>query len=340
MTDVRIEGPGRLAWEEAAPLDRPPGPGEVRVAVERITLCGSDFHLFHGSYGGPCRYPLRFGHEWSGRVLEAGPGTRICPGTRVTGDCSRWCGTCDRCAVDRNLCRRIEKFGITCDGFSTGVRVVEERYLYPDEHDLGADALALVEVFAVAWRGVARAGGAGGAERVLVVGAGPLGLAVALVLEHAAGREVELAESDPARARLVAGRFGGLRPAPPPAGPDGLRSYADLAEAGRYPVVFDCSGSAAGLDAALAACAPGGTMVAFGLSATAAARSDVLVAKGLTVRGSIGGTGAFPEAMALLAARRDLPERLVTHRLPARQAEAALAPAAPSGGRIKVQLVF
>lgn len=340
MMDLRIEGPRRLACRNHAPLDRAPGPGEVRVAVERVTLCGSDYRLFEGSYGGPCRYPLRFGHEWAGRVVQGGPGTRLAPGTRVTGDCSRWCGGCDRCAADRNLCRRVEKFGITCDGFSTPVRVVEERYLYPDEHGLGPGALALAEVFAVAWRAVERAGPAAPADPALVVGAGPLGVAVALVLRHARGAgAVDVTERDGERVRLAAGRFAEVRAVPPPPGlPEGC-GYAEMEEAARYPLVFDCSGSPAGLDAAAAACAPGGTVVALGLGGGAAVRGDLLVAKGLTVRGSIGGTGAFPQAMALLAAHRDIPERMVTRRLPARRARAALAPRR-RGGDLKVQLEF
>src|SRR5512132_2872444 len=66
-------------------------PGEARVDIRHLSLCGSDYKLFTGAYGGPCAYPLAFGHEWAGTVREVRDGSgRIRPGDVVTGDCSRW----------------------------------------------------------------------------------------------------------------------------------------------------------------------------------------------------------------------------------------------------------
>src|ERR1044072_3573375 len=86
---------------------------EVLVKVERVSLCGSDYRLFNGTYHSLATYSIRFGHEWSGTVVDIGAEvTKFEEGDRVTGDCSRWCGTCSFCQKDKNLCKRIEKYGI------------------------------------------------------------------------------------------------------------------------------------------------------------------------------------------------------------------------------------
>lgn len=347
----REKAPAPTEWLLAAPgciesrlprSARPSVPGEALVEVSRISLCGSDYKLFQGHYGGPRQYPLRFGHEWAGRVLEAAPGNRLAAGTRVTGDCSRWCGDCGMCAVDRNLCRDIEKFGITVDGFSTRQRLVEERYLYVADPGLGDEALALVELFAVALRGIQRAMPALEAAReVLIVGAGPLGLAIWLLLSWGGrGDSLHVIEASPEKAACILQRFPGLALVPGPSPTAGPRSYGELARSARYAVVFECSGASGGLEAAALAAAPRGTVVCLGLGAGAAAPTELVVTKGLTLVGSIGGTGCFPEAMHWLAAHEEEAVRLVTHRFPADLAARAFQETVGSPARIKVQLLF
>ena len=62
---------------------------EVLVRIRYVGICGSDIHLFNGTYNGPHSYPMRFGHEWSGVVEAVGSDvTRVEVGDVVTGDCS------------------------------------------------------------------------------------------------------------------------------------------------------------------------------------------------------------------------------------------------------------
>src|SRR5450830_1110049 len=78
---------------------------EVLIKVNNIGLCGSDIQLYNGTYKGPLNYPILFGHEWSGTVIETGKSVKkVAPGDRVTGDCSKFCGTCELCKYDKNLC--------------------------------------------------------------------------------------------------------------------------------------------------------------------------------------------------------------------------------------------
>ena len=123
---------------------------EVLIKVARISLCGSDIHLYKGTYSGPINYPVVFGHEWSGVVEETGAKvTRFKKGDKVTGDCSRYCSDCEYCQVDKNLCVNIEKYGITIDGASAGYVVRNQKYLYKLTRNVSLKAGALVEPIAV-----------------------------------------------------------------------------------------------------------------------------------------------------------------------------------------------
>jgi L-iditol 2-dehydrogenase len=276
--------------------------------------------------------------------VAASAGSRLRPGTQVTGDCSRWCGACELCERDRNLCRRIEKFGITTDGFAVRRRTVPERYLYADPHGLPADVLALCEIFAVALRGVGRALGSAAAppREALVVGGGALGIAVALLLRyHLELPAVWVLERDPGKLDLLRRRFSRLRWLEDAAEPRReSATYADLHRLARFPVVFECSGSASGLERALLLAGMGATVVDLGLGAARGVDSRLVVTKGLSLLGSIGGTGAFPAAMGFLARHRDVAARLITHRFEAEEAAAAFLCGAQEPGRLKVQLRF
>ena len=86
------------AQERAVPE---PKDGEVLIRVANVGSCGSDIHLYKGSYNGPHSYPMVFGHEWSGFVEKTGTGvTDLKAGDKVTGDCSCYCGTCPACCKD------------------------------------------------------------------------------------------------------------------------------------------------------------------------------------------------------------------------------------------------
>ena len=83
---------------------------EVLIKVSRISLCGSDIHLYNGTYSGPINYPIMFGHEWSGVVEKTGENvTKFKKGDKVSGDCSCYCSDCEYCQVDKNLCINQDK---------------------------------------------------------------------------------------------------------------------------------------------------------------------------------------------------------------------------------------
>ena len=188
MKGLLLKKPGDIELTEV-PVPRP-GKGEVLVKVDNIGLCGSDIHLYHGTYAGPRKYPLFFGHEWAGRVEDVGPGVSgFNRGDPVTGECALWCGKCFYCQMDRNLCQHIEKFGITVDGASRELFLQKSRYLHTVERNIDMSVLSLTEPLTVGCHGVAKAESAIGAlkdKRVLVMGAGTIGLSTLMVLKKLA----------------------------------------------------------------------------------------------------------------------------------------------------------
>src|SRR5215831_10775875 len=153
---LRLTAPGLIV---NAPLETPsPGGTQALVRIHTVGLCATDMALYSGTYKAPHKLPLCFGHEWSGIVEDVGYAVQnLRPGDRVVGECSLWCGKCDRCARNKNLCRSIEKFGITTDGAARTQVIVEERFLHRANSAMDMGVLALAEPLAVAAKGISAA---------------------------------------------------------------------------------------------------------------------------------------------------------------------------------------
>jgi (R,R)-butanediol dehydrogenase/meso-butanediol dehydrogenase/diacetyl reductase len=195
--------------------DPRPGPGEVLLRVRYTGICGSDVHeLYHGPVFTPgdrphpltgVTNPVILGHELSGEVVEVGDGvTRVAVGDLVAVYPLETCGRCAFCASGRtNLCpvRAPHGFARGEGGFAQLTTVKEEMaYRLPPEIDPVRGAL--VEPMTVGMHAARRAGvGSGGTAAVL--GAGPIGLGVALSL---AALDVDVILSDPSPRRREAAR--------------------------------------------------------------------------------------------------------------------------------------
>jgi threonine dehydrogenase-like Zn-dependent dehydrogenase len=160
------------------------GPGELIVRPESVGLCGSDFHYFHGDIGltdDPDQlYPRIQGHEFSAIVVDVGPG---CPpgfaaGQRVAVWPVSACGHCRCCRIGReNACENISLIGIHVDGALQELLRVPAHQAFPVALD--ERLAAFVEPMSIAVRTVVR-GRVEPEEHVVVLGAGPIGHAVAI----------------------------------------------------------------------------------------------------------------------------------------------------------------
>ena len=212
MRALVYHGPGRLELE-----DRPepsPGRGEAVIRVLAAGICGTDLRIAKGAHraypDGTRRVP---GHEIAGEVAAVGAGveaTRV--GERVFVAPNLGCGECPACRAGRmNLCADADAFGITLDGaFAEYMHVpaaaVAAGNLMPVPPDADPAAVSVVEPLACVLRGQ-RAVSVGEGDRVLVCGAGPIGLLHVLVA-LASGADRVLVSEPNARRRADAEAIG------------------------------------------------------------------------------------------------------------------------------------
>ena len=176
MKAIRLEEPGRLAFISAE-LPASLRSQEALVHVHRIGICGTDIHAFNGKQ--PFfTYPRILGHELGVEVVAVGDSTgRLKPGDLCSVEPYINCGKCIACRRGKsNCCVNLQVLGVHLDGGMREEFVVPSRKLHPSR-SLTLDQLALVETLGIGCHALERARVEPG-EFVLVIGAGPIGLAV------------------------------------------------------------------------------------------------------------------------------------------------------------------
>jgi L-iditol 2-dehydrogenase len=323
---------------------------QVLVRTQAVGLCGSDLSLYHGTYEGPKNYPLYFGHEWSGTVEAVGPAvTRLKPGDKVTGDCSIYCGECEFCPRDKNLCQRIEKFGITIDGASRQRFLQEERYLYQADPRAELDLVALSEPLAVGAHAVRRVREARPElkhERILVSGGGAIGLACLFALKYGEGCEhVEL--FDLVQARVDHALELGATPLTdvaafghPPGEAPGSAAYGQLYSGRGYDAIFETSAAPAAFRQAVEMLRPLGTIMALGFIPSVEFSMKQITFKAARIMGSMGGTGDFDRALGFVLGHPDAARHLITDQVPFDEYERAFQLAQDRRNNMKVLIRF
>lgn len=273
MKTVVLESPGVMQVLER-PEPGPPGPGEALVRVLRVGVCGSDLHAFAGRQAF-IRYPLVPGHELAVEVVALGPASagptpdlgHVAVGDRCAVFPYLADGTCQSCRAGRpNCCTSLQLYGIHVDGGMRTWMHVPTSLLLP-ANDLEVDVLALTEMLAVGAHAARRTGGLAG-RRVLVVGAGPIGLST-LAFLGADPAATWVHDLDPERRRfaVATGLAQDLAAGADEPGDDEAALIRALRAAldGDLPeVVIDATGSRASMERALGRVAPGGRVVFVG----------------------------------------------------------------------------
>ena len=191
MTDITIEV-----------VDRPqPGADEVLVRSSVVGICGSDIHAAHGRHPF-VDLPMRPGHEVVGVVTEVGTDVDAgLVGTRVVIEPNLACGHCPQCAAGRyNICAELEVFGCQTPGGMTDYFVIAADRVLPLPDDMDDRWAALIEPAATPVHAVRRAGDLHG-RKVVVLGAGPIGLFVLLAAKAAGAERVVVARPAGQQAR-------------------------------------------------------------------------------------------------------------------------------------------
>lgn len=331
-----------LRLEERAP--GAPGPGEVLVRIERGGICGSDLHYFHhGGFGAVrLREPMILGHEVSGRIVETGEGVEgLAPGDLVAVSPSRPCGTCAYCREGlANHCLDMRFFGSAMR--FPHVQGAFRQYLVADAgqcvraEGLSAGEAAMAEPLAVCLHAARRAGELLGA-RVLITGCGPIGLLCVLLARRAGAAEITVTDlTDLALEKAIAA--GADRAINVATDPEGLGP--DQEGKGRFDVQFECSGTAAGLGAGIAALRPRGRLVQIGFGGDMSVPVQLLTAKEITLSGAFRFHAEFALAVEMMARGLIATGPLLTHTVPLAEAVDGFALASDRARAMKVQIDF
>ncbi len=316
---------------EVVGVDEPgaPGPGQVLVAPEAVGLCGSDFHYFLGDIGTiddpSTLYPRVQGHEAAGTVLAVGPDCApdIAAGTRVALWPVTSCGRCYACRVGRgNACVNISLIGVHEDGALQEQLLVPAAQVFP-VGDQDPALAALIEPASIAVRAVVR-GRVTAGERVVVLGAGPIGQALVLA---ATDRGASVLLVDTLASRLARGETMGAEVLEVGGDDDLGAAVREWAGLDGPEVVIEATGVPALVQRSVELVAHAGRVVVVGLSADhAPVRVGDLPLKEIDVLGvSCCGADEFATAVELVGRRRDVAAGLVTHEFALEQAPEAMA---------------
>ena len=291
-----------------------PGPGEVLVQIRTVGICGSDVHWYaDGKLGGATvTEPLVLGHEAAGVVAQVGPDvTALSPGDRVCLEPGVPCGKCDYCRSGRyNVCRGVRFLGTPRGGTVHGAfrEYVTHPAAYTFKLPEGVDleSGALVEPFSIGIHSCRQAGVTLG-QRVLIYGAGPIGLATLLAARAAGAGEVWVTE--PREDRLELARNLGATTA--------VSSSEDVPSSA-FDVVFECAGVPTALLDCPRTVGPSGivTMVGTHLEIDRPVDLIALMLKEARLTTVWRYVNTYPTALNLLATGQVDVHPLITHRFP------------------------
>ncbi|MEM8706413.1 MAG: alcohol dehydrogenase catalytic domain-containing protein [Actinomycetota bacterium] len=291
-------------------LDAPSGDG-VRVKVVSSSICGSDLHLIEGGIA----EGMILGHEFCGIAPD---------GTPVAVEPMAGCGTCRACDEGHlSFCADGATFyGIGLPGGMADEIVVQPDALVPLPSGLALEHACLVEPLAVATHALNRARIAD-TDRVLVIGAGPIGLAAVAMLRHR-GIAATISARHPHQ-QVAAERLG-----------------ASLEVGDGYDAVIDAVATSASIGEAVHRARPMGRVGLVGTTwqpaelGMAACMKEIEILPAMTYRCRVPGRD-FDEAAAALAASPDIGPTIITHRFPLDGCDDAFATAADrAAGAIKV----
>lgn len=263
MTDIRRVVVNSFDDIEVETVPAPEvGTGEIQVRSTVVGICGSDIHAAHGRHPF-MSLPFWPGHEVVGVAEAVGDGVADdLVGKRVVIEPNLACGVCDQCKAGRyNICAKLDVFGCQTPGGLTDRFTIPADRVIPLPDDLDDTWAALVEPLATPVHAVRRAGDLTG-KRVVVIGAGPIGLFVTIAaLEAGAERVVvaDLLDSKRARAERL-GAHGSFDPTA-----EDAADQAVVALHGRAHVVFDCVSRESTVHLAIEVLDKGGALMTIGV---------------------------------------------------------------------------
>ncbi|WP_134137490.1 zinc-binding alcohol dehydrogenase family protein [Paraburkholderia sp. BL6665CI2N2] len=230
--------------------------GEVLLRVRRVGVCGTDLHIFTGNQPF-LSYPRVMGHELSGTVEEADADSGLIAGDPVYVMPYLSCGQCIACRNGKtNCCVNIQVLGVHRDGALTEYLSLPRQFVHKAE-GITLDQAAMIEFLAIGAHAVRRADVQAG-QRVLVVGAGPIGMA-AMIFARLRGATVTALDTRLDRLNFCAGKIEVA--ATVQIGDTDVDELTRLTDGEFFDVVFDATGNPAAMERGFEFIAHGGKYV-------------------------------------------------------------------------------
>ena len=315
MKAVLYESPRNFSVTEIPTPE--PGPGEIRVKIIQVGICGTDLHIHAGEF--QARFPLIPGHEAVGTVDALGDGVGgFALGEQVTINPNIYCGRCDYCRSGRLiLCNNMKGLGSNFAGFFAEYAVVPAVQVFSAE-GLDPDTAVFTEPTSCAMHGVETLAMRPGSS-ALVFGAGPTGLLLAQLLATGGASSVTVAA--PTRYKLNTATALGIDHVVemdrdnPGASIPALREASPTGDG--YDVVVEATGSVAVGEICVPLTRNGGTVLVYGVTAEHEKMSfapfDVF-RREITIKGSFAEMTSFAAAIAALRSGRARTDGIITHR--------------------------
>ncbi len=305
----RVVAPGKVDFIKREVTA--PGPGQVLIRIVSSCICGSDLHIFKGKHPA-VTLPVTIGHEFSGKVIAVGSGVEtVAVGDRVTVEPVIVCGKCPACRHGNyGYCEHISFTYRNGDGAMADYITVFEPYVYKLPDYLSFDSGALIEPLSVATHAVRRADIKLG-EKVLIIGAGAIGILTAALCRKIGAGEVAVVDFSAARLKLALelGATTGINPNEQ----DVLEMVGKLTGGTGMDKTFECVGRESTFGQAMMALKKNGLATIIGIFEEREIQIPVtrFITHEIKVQGSQGYCWDFPVALQM---SRDINlEKLITH---------------------------
>jgi D-arabinitol dehydrogenase (NADP+) len=287
-------------------LERPePGAGEVLIKVMASGICGTDIHILEGEYMGA--YPVIPGHEFAGVVEKVGQAvSRIKVGDKVAVEPNIACDNCSYCLNNQqNFCENWQAVGVTLPGGMAEYVIAPEKAVF-NIGELEFEEGAFVEPLSCVLHGVQKTC-IRLADRVVILGAGPIGILLLQAVKVQGAQSVTVVELDQARAEAAQA-----------AGADQIYRSLDGLPKDAFEVVIDATGVIPVMKRTPEFTRKGGKILLFGVPPKTNVEFDAftLFLKGLTILTSYTSVRNSLQAIDLLKNKRINVKPLISHRLP------------------------
>lgn len=314
-----------------------PNPGEVLIRVRAAGICGTDIHILRGEYFQD--FPIIAGHEFAGEIAALGEGVEgFSVGERVTADPNIFCDRCYFCKINKNNhCLNFAAVGVTRNGAFAEYVTVPAKCVFPLPEGLSFSEGALAEPLACAVYGVRRSGIKPG-EKVLIFGAGPIGLLLLSLFRVSGASQVVVVDISEKKLEHALRR--GAHEALLADGSEKKR-LREIAPFG-FEVVVDATGIPEVMEKALDYVEPDGTFLLFGVAPRGASmrlEPYEVFRRDLRIVGSFAVKKTMQYALNLLGSGAIDVRDLISSQYPLERFGDALEEVLSGKDRLKVQIV-